>query len=170
MYSYGLSISLWYFNFLINFSEMWFIKGEKMLLHHINTLDKLGSFPWADGPTWKHPLGHFGHQERHGRLRARPGSQWPTKHHADIRQLNSTVPQDGTGQAQLWPEHTGVPHDSEEEPTTEARLAAKDHHPRLDWRKLYWQMVEDDLPNCLFLLQHCLLALLCQLKEKKKGH
>ncbi len=29
-------------------------------------------------------------------------------------------------------------------------------------------MVEDDLPNSLFLLQHCLLALLCQLKGKKQ--
>lgn len=28
-------------------------------------------------------------------------------------------------------------------------------------------MVADDLSNCLFFLQHCLLALLCQLKEKQ---
>ena len=136
-------------------------------MHDINTLDKLDSFAWADGSTWKHPLGHPGHQEWHGRFRAGSGSQWPTKYHADIRQLDSAVPQSRTGQAQLWPKHTGVPHESEEEPTTEARLTAKDHHPRLDWCKLYWQMVKDDLPNCLFLLQHCLLALLCQLKGKR---
>lgn len=144
---------------------------RKMLLPDVNTLDKLDSFPLADGSTWKHLVGYPGHQERHGSYRAGFGPEWPTEYHADIRQLYSAVPQSGAGQAQLWPEHVGAPHDSKEEPTTEAHITAKDQHPRLDWCKLYWQMVKDALPNCFFLFQHCLLALLCQLKEKKqKGH
>lgn len=138
------------------------------MLPDINILDKLDSFPWADGPTWKHPVGHLRHQEWHGCFRAGSGSQWPSKYHADIWQLNSTVPQGRAGQAQLWPKCAWAPHDSKEEPSKEARFAAKDHHPRLDWCKLYWQMVKDDLPNCLFFLQHYLLALLCELKKNKK--
>lgn len=124
-------------------------------------------FSWADGATWKHPPGNPGHQKWHGCHRAGPGSQRPAKHDAEIRQLNSAVSQSGTGEAQLWPKHAGVPHESKEEPATEACLAAKNHHPRLDWRKLHWQMVTDDLPNRIFFLQCSLLALLCQIK---KGH
>lgn len=141
---------------------------ETMLLHDVNTLEKPDSYPLPDGHTWKHLVGHPRHQERHGSFRAGFGSERPTEYHADIRQLYSAVPQSGPGQAQLWPKCAGAPHDSKEEPTTEARFTAKDHHPRLDWCKLYWQMVEDDLPNGLFLFQRCLLALLCQLKEKKR--
>lgn len=140
----------------------------QMYLPDINILDKFDSFPWADGPTWKHPFGHLRHQERHGCFWAGSGSQWPTKYHADIWQLNSTVSQSRAGQAQLWPKCSWAPHDSKEEPSKETCFAAKDHHPRLDWCKLYWQMVKDDLPNCLFILQRCLLALLCKLKRKTK--
>lgn len=126
-------------------------------------------FPRADGSAWKHPAGNPGHQKWHGRHRASPGSQRPTQHDAEIRQLNSAVSQSGTGETQLWPKHAGVPHEPEEEPATEARLAAKDHYSRLDWRELHWQMVADDLPNRLFFFQRSLLALLCQIITKK-GH
>lgn len=125
-------------------------------------------FPRADGPTWKHSFEHPGHQERHGCVRAGSGSQRPTEHHADVRQLHSAVSKRRTGQAQLWPQHTGVPHDAKEESATKTRFAAKDHDSRFDWRELNRQMVEDDLPNRLFFLQHCLLALLCQLKDADK--
>jgi len=158
-----LSILLW----ILSHDFIWWfpviildLQEREIALHSllINWL-----FSWADGHTWKHPFGHPGYQEWHGCYRACSGSQWPTKYHVNIWQFYSTVPQSRAGKAQLWPKHTD---DSKEEPTTEAGFTIKNHYPRTDWCKLYWQMVKDDLPNSFFLLQHNLLALLCQLKRK----
>lgn len=144
--------------------ECWFLFSLEPV--NVSSPDTSNSFPCADGPTWKHPVGYPGYQERHGCYRAGFGPQWPKKYHVNLWQLKSAVPQSGLSQAQLWPERAGPPYDSEEEPATEAGFSVKNHNTWPHWCKLYWQMVTDHLSNSFFFFQHCLLALLCKLRGK----
>lgn len=124
----------------------------------------------VDGPAWKYSTGHHRNEEWDGSIGADPWSQWPQEHHVDLWQLHPAVPQSrAAGQAQLWTQHPGAPHASEEEPATEACFTAEDQHSRFDWCKLYRQVVENDLPHCLFFVQHNLLALLRQLNGLQQG-
>lgn len=136
------------------------------LLAFFRNISGLMFYRLSDGPSWEYPPHSSGDEERDVAVRISSGYQWPAQHHASVRQLGATVQESGTRAAELRTERSGTSRRSEEKSTTEAHLTAEDHHPRLDWRELHRQVVEDDLPHRLFLFQRRLLALLHQLSHR----
>lgn len=117
--------------------------------------------------TRRHPADHGGDEERNGTVWYVQGAGWPAQHHASIRQLNPPVPPGGHGPPELWAQRPGAPRHPEEKPAQETSFSAQGEHTWPVWRQLHRQVVENDLPHRVFLLQRSLLALLCPLKRSE---